>query len=124
MKLLSVLLIFCLAGPLTMPVQGAPFPNCCIPLEKAVTGKLKKLSITSSRKSVDPLLNFTASKTGKAIITIFNDAGNVVLKQTSPVREYVNRIRIKGASGLAEGAYTVRLISNDKTYETAFMIWK
>ena len=35
-----------------------------------------------------------------------------------------NIIPLKNATGLAEGAYTVQLISNNETYTARFMIWK
>jgi len=48
----------------------------------------------------------------------------VVLQQSNQVADSVNTIPLKDATTLGEGAYTVQLILNNKTYTTRFLIWK
>jgi hypothetical protein len=48
----------------------------------------------------------------------------MVLKQISEVKGSVNNIPLKNALDLAEGQYTVYLISGKETYSTSFLIWK
>lgn len=84
----------------------------------------KEIKIVSSRATGDMQLQFTAEKAGKVTIKILNDAGQMVLKQTNDVTASVNNIPLKKALELAEGQYTVYLISSRETYSTSFLIWK
>jgi len=86
--------------------------------------KKKEIKIVSSRASGEMQLRFTAEKAEKLTIKILNDAGQMVLKQTNNVRASVNNIPLKNALDLAEGQYTVYLISGSETYRTSFLIWK
>jgi hypothetical protein len=86
--------------------------------------KKKEIKIVSSRASGDMQLRFTAEKAEKVTIKILNDAGQMVLKQTNDVTVNINNIPLKNALELAEGQYTIHLISGDETYSTSFLIWK
>ena len=87
-------------------------------------GKKKEIKIVSNRASGDMQLRFTADKAEKVIIKILDNAGQMVLKQTSEVKNNVNNIPLKNALNLAEGQYTVYLISGEETFSTSFLIWK
>ena len=87
-------------------------------------GKKKEIKIVSNRASGDLQLRFTADKAEKVTIKILDNAGQMVLKQTSEVKNNVNNIPLKNALDLAEGQYTVYLISSDETFSTSFLIWK
>jgi len=86
--------------------------------------KNKEIKIVSSRASGNIQLRFTADKAEKATIKILNEAGKMVLKQVNDVTGSINNIPLKNALELAEGQYTVFLISGSETYSTSFLIWK
>jgi hypothetical protein len=86
--------------------------------------KKKEIKVVSNRASGDMQLRFTTEKAEKVTIKILNDAGEMVLKQISEVKGSVNNIPLKNALDLAEGQYTVYLISGKETYSTSFLIWK
>jgi hypothetical protein len=86
--------------------------------------KKKEIKIVSSRASGDMQLRFTADKAEKVTIKILNEAGQMLLKQTNVVTASINNIPLKKALELAEGQYTVFLISSSETYSTSFLIWK
>ena len=69
-------------------------------------------------------LRFTADKAEKVTIKIINGAGQMVLKQLNDVSGTINNIPLKNALTLAEGLYTVFLISGSETYSTSFLLWK
>ena len=87
-------------------------------------GKKKEIKIVSNRASGDMQLRFTADKAEKVTIKILNNTGKMVLEQTSEVKNSVNNISLKNALNLAEGQYTVFLISSDETFSTSFLIFK
>ena len=86
--------------------------------------KKKEIKIVSSRTSGDMQLRFSADKAEKVTIKILNDAGQLVLKQVNDVIGSTNNIPLKNALALAEGQYSVFLISGSETYRTSFLIWK
>lgn len=86
--------------------------------------KKKEIKIVSSRTSGDMQLRFTADKAEKVTIKILNESGQMILKQIYTVTASINNIPLKNALELAEGQYTVFLISGSETYSTSFLIWK
>ncbi len=86
--------------------------------------KKKEIKIVSNRASGDMQLRFTADKAEKVTIKIINGAGQMVLKQLNDVSGTINNIPLKNALTLAEGLYTVFLISGSETYSTSFLLWK
>lgn len=86
--------------------------------------KKKEIKIVSSRASGDMQLRFSADKAETVTIKILNDAGQLVLKQVNNVTVSINNIPLKNALELAEGQYTVFLISGNETFSTSFLIWK
>jgi methionine-rich copper-binding protein CopC len=86
--------------------------------------KEKEITIGANRESGEMQLHFTADKAGAASITIFNESGDPVLQQTEQVKNSFNTLPLKNATRLKEGTYTVRIILNNETYTTRFMIWK
>ena len=75
--------------------------------------KKKEIKIVSNRASGDMQLRFTADKAEKVTIKIINDVSGTI-----------NNIPLKNALTLAEGLYTVFLISGSETYSTSFLLWK
>ena len=69
-------------------------------------------------------LHFTASKAGKAIITVEDESGKIVLQQTEEVTMNKNIIPLKNSVGLPGGQYSVRLILHKKTYTVNFLSLK
>lgn len=118
---LTVLVVF---GLTVQPAYSASFTNNNFSKNKDDGGKKKEISIGSDRASGDMVLRFTASKAGEASITVLNETGKIVMRQTSKVTNSANTISLKDATALPEGRYTVQLTSNNKTLSADFHIWK
>jgi hypothetical protein len=115
---LTVIAIFCLKG---QAATCASFTNYSYnPIKD---GKKMEITIGANRASGEMQLRFTTGKPGKAAITVFNESGAIVLQQTDEVTNNINIIPLKNATRLTEGSYKVRLILNNETYITRFMIW-
>jgi hypothetical protein len=124
MKTIFTLIILSVFSITAQPVYSASFTNNGLSIKTGHDDKKKEISIGSNRESGDLELHFTAEKEAEATITILNESGKIVLQQTNQVTNIINTIPLKNATGLAEGVYTLRLISNNKTYITRFLIWK
>ncbi len=123
-KIIFTLTVLSLFSLTAQPVYSISFTNHSFSGKTDDGGKKKAISIGSNRASGNMQLRFTADKAGEANITILNKSGKIVLQQTNEVTNSLNTIPLTSATGLAEGSYTVRLISNNETYTTRFLIWK
>ncbi|MEO5893024.1 MAG: T9SS type A sorting domain-containing protein [Ferruginibacter sp.] len=123
MKIIFTLAIFSVLSLSARPVFSTSLIDHCMPVKKGIADN-KKLSISSNRKSGEIQLLFTTVKIGEAAVTVLDETGKIVLQQTSQVTNSINTIPLKNATGLAEGAYSVRLISNNEIYTTSLLIWK
>jgi len=124
MKIIFTLIAFSLFNLAAKPVNSNSFTGPRFGTSPCKDDKKEEIRIESNRKSGDMQLRFTTDKEGEAIITILNEAGKIVLQQTNQVASCINIIPLINAISLAEGSYTVRIISNDETYSTRFLIWK
>lgn len=86
--------------------------------------KKNEISLVSDRATGNTQVRFKAVKAGQAAITVLDEAGNIVLQQTNEVTSGVNNLPIINLLKLAEGNYTVRLIINNQTYSSKFLLWK
>jgi hypothetical protein len=124
MKIIFTLLVLSVLSLTAQRLYPASFTTHSFNSKTNNSDKKKEISIGSNRESGELQLHFTAGKEGEAIITILNEAGKIILRQTNQVTNSINIIPLKNATGLTEGSYTVHLISNKETYTTRFMIWK
>jgi hypothetical protein len=69
-------------------------------------------------------VSYTSKKVTTAIITITNEAGMVITKQTSAVKKGANKILIADAAKLSEGTFLVSMVCNGKTETTKFINFK
>lgn len=116
---LSVIAILSLTA---QPAYNAPIIEYSFNFIK--DGKKIEVTIGTNRASGEMQLRFTSDQAGKASITVVNESGEIVLEQTAEVVNNNNAIPLKNATQLTEGYYTVRLILNNETYFTRFIIWK
>jgi hypothetical protein len=124
MKIILTLAVLSVLSLTAQEVYSTSFTDHGFTINTRSSDKKKTISIVSSRLSGDMQLRFTAEKAGEAKITILNESGKIVLRQTSQVITSINTIPLKNVKGLNEGSYTLRLISNNKAYTTSFLIWK
>ena len=86
--------------------------------------KNSEMSIVSNRASGEAQVRFKATQNGEAIITVLDEAGKILLKQSSKLSTGVNNIGITNLLTLNEGSYTVRLVTNNQTYSSRLLLWK
>lgn len=123
-KILTIVTFLCLHGFVTQAFHSTEFTYNYLHNKPGNGGKKMEITVGSSRTSGDMHIRFRAKKAGNASIAILDESGKVVLQQSSQVADSVNTIPLKDATALGEGAYTVRLIFNNETYTTRFLIWK
>jgi hypothetical protein len=118
---------FTLALVLTLSAITAPTFSNSLQNEahcKFDDGKNKEMSIVSNRASGEAQVRFNATKNGEATITVLNEAGKVLLQQSNKLSSGVNNIGITNLLTLNEGTYTVRLTTNNQTYNSRLLLWK
>jgi len=123
-KIIYSLTTLCVLNMVAQPSFSNPNAEYRVICKNDNGTKKKEIKIVSSRASGDMQLRFTADKAEKVTIKILNEAGQMLLKQTNVVTASINNIPLKKALELAEGQYTVFLISSSETYSTSFLIWK
>ena len=84
----------------------------------------KDLSIMPDRASGEMKARFKAVKAGTAALEVIDEGGKVVLQQTAQLVPGMNDVPIINSLKLNEGAYTLRLVTNNQTYNSMFLIWK
>ncbi len=82
------------------------------------------LKVSPNLKTGNAIVTFTSEKTGKGMIVVLNEEGNIVLKQQVTLEEGKNKINVNNFIDLAEGYYTVCLNTSHKTYSAPFLLWK
>ena len=82
------------------------------------------LLITPNPATGDVLAHFAATKSGLATIDVIDATGKAVLIQEIQLTKGKNSININRFITLVEGSYTIRLVTNSKTYTSSFLIWK
>ena len=123
-KIIFTLTVLCVLSLTSQPVFSSTFTHHSLSGNADNGGKKQAISIGSNRASGNMQLRFTSGKAGEASITILNESGKIVLQQTNQVTNSINTIPLTNATELPEGNYTIRLISNNETMTTRFMIWK
>ncbi|MEO6721738.1 MAG: T9SS type A sorting domain-containing protein [Ferruginibacter sp.] len=121
-KITFTLALFSTLSAITAPAFSTSLQNEA-PF-KFDNGKNKEMSIVSNRASGEAQVRFNSSKNGEAIITVLDEAGKVLLQQTSKLSSGVNNIGITKLLTLNEGTYTVRLTANNQTYSSRLLLWK
>ena len=86
--------------------------------------KNTEMSIVSNRASGEAQVRFKSAQNGEAIITVVDESGKVLLKQSSKITTGINNIGITNLLTLNEGSYTVRLVTNNQTYSSRLLLWK
>lgn len=84
----------------------------------------KKLSIVPDRVSGEMKVRFTADKAANATLEVVDENGKLVLQQTAHLTIGINNVPLVNSMKLKEGVYTLRLVTNNLTYNSRFMIWK
>jgi methionine-rich copper-binding protein CopC len=83
-----------------------------------------ELVILPNPKTGSVLISFKAEKPGKGMVIVFDDTGNIVLKQQVKLAAGKNKININNFTNLEEGNYTVCLNTSHKIYSAPFLLWK
>lgn len=86
--------------------------------------KGKELSIVPDRESGEMKVRFTADKAANATLEVVDENGKLVLQQTAHLTIGINNVPLVNSMKLKEGVYTLRLVTNNLTYNSRFMIWK
>ena len=86
--------------------------------------KGKELSIVPDRESGEMKVRFRADKAANATLEVINENGKLVLQQTAQFTIGINNVPLVNSMKLKEGVYTLRLVTNNLTYNSRFMIWK
>jgi hypothetical protein len=89
-----------------------------------IDGGKHGLIITPNPATGDALIHFNALKQSSAIIEILDESGKVIMTQQTELYTGKNKININQFISLVEGSYTIRLVTNSKTYSTNFLMWK
>lgn len=84
----------------------------------------KDLSIMPDRASGEMKARFKATKAAEAKLEVIDEAGKVVLQQTVQLAPGMNDVPLVNSLKLNEGTYTLRLVTNNQTYNSRFLIWK
>lgn len=84
----------------------------------------KGIIILPNAATQDVKIIFKTDKAASAKIIVLDENGKKVLHQDIQIAEGNNNINIDNFHTLNDGTYTIQLISNSKTYTSAFMIWK
>ena len=87
-------------------------------------GGKDELVILPNPKTGTALLSFKAEKAGKGMVVVFDESGNIVLKQQVKLAAGKNKININNFTSLEEGNYTVCLNTSHKIYSAPFLLWK
>jgi len=123
-KILFSLSLLCAHGLTTEALGNTGLINHCLINNPVNGGKKMEITIGSSRASGDMHLRFNSKKAGNASISILDEAGKIVLQQSNQVANSENIIPLKNVTKLGEGTYTVRLVLNNQSYTSGFLIWK
>ena len=91
--------------------------------DKYAGGK-DELLIVPNLKTGAASISFKAVKACKGMVIIFNEAGDIVLKQQVKMTAGKNKINLNNFTSLKEGNYTVCLNTCHKIYSTPFLFWK
>ena len=124
MKIIFTLIIISAFSVAARPAYSTSSTNHGVNIKINNGDKKEKITIGSNRESGDMELRFATDKKGEATITVLNESGKIMLQQANEVKNGVNTIPLKNATGLTGGSYTVCLISNKETYTTRFLVWK
>ena len=84
----------------------------------------EELVIVPNLKTGVAVISFKAEKASKGVIFVFNEAGNVVLKQPVKIIDGKNKLSLNNFTSLPEGNYTVCLNTSHKIYSAPFLLWK
>jgi len=87
-------------------------------------GDRDELVIVPNPKTGSALLSFKAEKASKGMVMVFNEAGNIVLKQPVKLAAGKNKINLSCFTNLEEGNYTVCLNTRHKIYSVPLLLWK
>jgi len=123
-KIIYAFTLLCALSFAAQPSFSYSIPENCTTRKNDSGSEKKGIKIVSNRASGGMQLRFTADRAEKVTIKILNEAGQMLLKQKNVVTASINNIPLKNALELAEGQYTVFLISSSETYSTSFIIWK
>jgi Secretion system C-terminal sorting domain len=84
----------------------------------------KGIIIMPNKATGDAQVLFVTSKPAAATIKVYDANGTIVLQQEAQLTEGKNKVNIDKFTNLAEGNYTIKLISNNKQYTASFLMWK
>ena len=87
-------------------------------------GGKDELIIFPNPKTGSATISFKSEKASKGTVFVFDEAGNVVFKQSVKLAIGKNKINLSNFTNLEEGNYTVCLNTSHKIYSTSFLLWK
>jgi hypothetical protein len=95
------------------------------------TVSVKTTEISSNEMSVMPnpasgnaQIRIKTAKASTGLITVFDASGKTIQNQKTNLSAGNNTIVINNVTGLSEGYYTIRLVTNEETFTTKLLIWK
>lgn len=119
---------FIILAAATLLVSNTLFANNIDPTpsyDNYHLGSSKKgIIIMPNKATGDAQVLFVASKPAAATIKVYDASGTIVLQQEAQLAEGKNKINIDKFTNLAEGSYTIKLVSNNRQYAASFVMWK
>ncbi len=125
MKQLITALVLSLS--ITASLTANPVITGKKPIKSAIDareGGKDELVILPNPKTGSAIISFKAEKSCKGMVIVFDEAGNVVMKQPVKLAAGKNKININNFTALEEGNYTVCLNTTHKIYSAPFILWK
>lgn len=110
----------------TMLAMGNPDPG-------GPSGHYDNYHLGASRKNIIVMpdaggktiqLLFVAGRPAPATVKVTDENGKLVLVQETMLEQGKNKISLQHFMQLPEGNYTIKLVTANKAYSTAFMFWK
>ena len=83
-----------------------------------------KINIAGKNSAIELKYTLAAKKNAAVVITVSDANGKTVLVKNAGLVHGENTLSILEASVLAEGVYSVKMVSRKKILHTQFVIWK
>ncbi|MEP6711384.1 MAG: T9SS type A sorting domain-containing protein [Ferruginibacter sp.] len=91
---------------------------------KVSASKAKDFVITPNPSSTNAQVRFYSEKSGVAQVYVFDAAGKVVLQQQASVLAGNNSISINNIVRLAQGMYSLKMVTSNESYSSKLIVWK
>ena len=87
-------------------------------------GSRKGLTIVPNPATGDVQILFVSGRTSQGTIKVYDEKGAVVLTSEVSLLTGKNKINVDGFKQLAEGKYSIRLVTMNHQFTGSFLLWK